>query len=265
MGEKTKHDIPEREPGARRREILRWLYTPYCWSVMVPWLALSTVTLGALAVGVSKLSPRAAFHLGTLWAWLNCRVNWTWVSVKGRENAKKGASYVVMSNHQSQFDILAFYGHWGRQFRWVLKEELRKVPGIGWYCAAGGHVFIDRSDREKAFASLRAAKSLLDGGISVMFFPEGTRSKNGRMIPFKKGGFMMALQMGLPILPVSISGSRHALPSGLFRSLPGKINITIHEPIDTSRYTEETVEQLMSDTRAVIASGLTPWERGDEK
>lgn len=254
---------PEAEPGARQRELLRLLYTPYCLGVVWPWLSASTVGLGAAAVAMTKLSPRAAFHFGEAWAWLMCKVNWNKVRVQGRENMDPGTSYVIMMNHQSQFDILAFYGHFGHQFRWVMKEELRKVPGIGWYTSAGGHVFIDRSNREAAIASLNAAKPLLDGGISVVFFPEGTRSRNGRMRPFKKGGFMMALQMELPILPVSISGSRHVLPADGFRSLPGPIDITIHPPIDTSQYSEDTVEDLMADTRATIARGLTPWERGD--
>ncbi len=251
------------EPGTRDRELLRWLYTPYCAGVVYPWFIGTTVSMGIAAVAMTKISPRLAFHFGTAWAWMMCKVNWNRVRVHGRENADPSQSYVIMMNHQSQFDILAFYGHYGQQFRWVMKEELRKVPGIGWYTSAGGHVFIDRSDRAKAIASLKAAKPLLDGGISVVFFPEGTRSKDGRMRPFKKGGFMTALQMDLPILPVSISGSRHVLPASGYRSLPGPIDITFQPPIDTSHYTEDTVLDLMADTRAAIASGLTPWERGD--
>ena len=249
------------EPGLALRKVLRWLYLPYCWLVVVPWLALTTIVLGILAVLISLVSPRAAFHCGTLWAWCVCRLNWNWVNVKGRGNARKDQSYIIMANHQSQFDILSFYGHWGRQFRWVMKESLRKVPGIGWYCSAGGHVFIDRTDREKAIASLNAASSLLAGGISVMFFPEGTRSRAGRLKAFKKGGFMMALQMGLPILPVSISGSRHVLPAGGFISLPGHITITIHEPVDTADYSEESVQDLISEVRNRIATGLSEWEQ----
>lgn len=256
-------ESPEQEPGEKARELMRWLYTPYCLGVVWPWFTGTTVGMGAAAVAMTKFSPRLAFHVGTAWAWLTCRVNWNRVHVHGRENADPSQSYIIMMNHQSQFDILAFYGHYGRQFRWVMKEELRKVPGIGWYTSAGGHVFIDRSNREKALASLNKAKEVLQGGVSVVFFPEGTRSRHGRMLPFKKGGFMMALQMGLPILPVSISGSRHVLPADDFRTMPGRIDITLHPPIDTSRYNEDTVLDLMADTRAVIASALTPWERND--
>ncbi len=251
------HDEPS-------RDALRLLYLPWAWGVFVPWLAVSTVSFGAAAVGLCKVSPRLAFHIGTLWSWLLCRANFTRVSVRGRENAVPGQAYVVMSNHQSHFDVLALYGHWGRQFRWVMKEELRRVPGIGWYTAAGGHVFIDRSDRQKAIESLRAAGPRLAAeGISVVFFPEGSRSQDGRLKPFKKGGFRMAEDLDLPVLPVSISGSRHVLPGKTLRLLPGHIRITFHEPIAPGDYGPERREELVAAVRERIASGLTPYERGE--
>jgi len=251
------------EPGEKRRRILRWLYFPWTWLVFIPYLAVSTIIFGTLAFLTAMVNKRAGFHWGTVWAWLLCRMNWTWVSVKGREKIKKGQSYIIMSNHQSHFDILAIYGHWFKQFRWVMKQELRKVPGLGFGCAKIGHIFIDRSDREKAIASLKAARPLLEGGISVMFFPEGTRSRDGRMLPFKKGGFMMALDLDLPILPVTIRGSRHVLVGKKLRLLPGLIRIQIHDPIEVTPYGHEKRDQLMQDVRTVIASNLSPWERGE--
>jgi 1-acyl-sn-glycerol-3-phosphate acyltransferase len=252
------------EPGEKRRRILRWLYFPWTWLVFIPYLAVSTIIFGTLAFLTAMVSKRLGFHWGTVWAWLLCRMNWTWVSVKGRKNIKKGQSYIIMSNHQSHFDILAIYGHWWKQFRWVMKQELRKVPGLGYGCAKIGHIFIDRSDREKAIASLKAARPLLEGGISVMFFPEGTRSRDGRMLPFKKGGFMMALDLDLPILPVTIRGSRHVLIGKKLKLLPGYIRIQIHEPIEVSPYGHEKRDELMKDVRAVIASGISAWERGED-
>ena len=251
------------EPGARLRFWLRLPLLPWSWFVFIPFLAVSTVIWGIIAVVICLFSPRLAFHCGTVWSWCLCRLAPSWVTVRGREHAARGQSYIIMTNHQSHFDVLAFYGHWGRQFRWVMKESLRKVPGLGWYCSAGGHIFIDRSNRERAIASLQAARPLLEGGISVIFFPEGTRSPDGRMRAFKKGGFMMALDMGLPILPVSISGSRHVLPARQLRLLPGVVRIRAHPPIDPKNYGLEGRERLMADVRAAIASGLTGWERGE--
>lgn len=252
---------PSPEPGERAREILRWLYFPWEWLVFIPFLAASTILWGCLAVATAFLSRRLSFHCGTVWAWCLCKANFTFVRVAGREHLRPGQSYVIMANHQSHFDILTVYGHWRRQFRWVMKQELRRVPGIGFGCAAVGHIFIDRSDREKAIASLKAALPLLAGGISIMFFPEGTRSRDGRLGEFKKGGFMVALDAGLPILPVSISGTRHLLPSGTLKLLPGRVRIQIHPPIDVSRYTVEDRERLMDDVARAIEAGLSPWER----
>jgi 1-acyl-sn-glycerol-3-phosphate acyltransferase len=250
------------EAGEARRRILRILYFPWVWLVFIPFLLVTTIVWGILAVLTSQVSRRVGFHCGTLWAWCLCLMNFTSVTVRGRENARRGQSYVIMSNHQSHFDILAFYGHWGRQFRWVMKQELRKVPGLGWGCAAVGHIFIDRSDRARAIASLAAAKERLQGGVSVMFFPEGTRSPDGRLQPFKKGGFVMAQEMGLPILPVSISNSRHVLPGHTLQLLPGPIRIQIHPPIETTGRPPEEREALMAEVAEAIRDGLSPWKRG---
>ena len=247
----------------RIRNILRWAYFPYTWLVVAPFLAVSTMAWGVVAVLLCLVSPRLAFYCGVIWSWCICRMNFTCVSVNGRANVEPGRAYVIMSNHQSHFDALVFYGHFGAQFRWVLKDELRRVPGLGWYCVAGGHIFVDRSDHEKAIASLKAAKPLTEGGISVMFFPEGTRSRDGRLGQLKKGGFMMAMGMSLPILPVSISGSRHILPGKRMMLLPGHVRIQIHSPIDTTKYGVDGRDQLMADVRASIGAGLTPWERGE--
>jgi len=250
------------EPGAGVRAALQWLYLPYVVLVFVPVLAATTIFWGIAAVLTSLVSRRVGFHCGTIWAWCLCRANFTWVRIRGREHAEPGQSYVIMSNHQSHFDVLAFYGHWGHQFRWIIKQELRQVPGLGWGCAAVGHIFVDRSSREKAIASMRAAGSRLEPGVSVMIFPEGTRSPDGHLHAFKKGGFMMALELGLPILPVTISGSRHVLPGHSTRLLPGSVRIQIHAPIAVAGLAVEDRERLMDEVAAVIRSGLSPWEQG---
>lgn len=246
-------------PSGLRGGRWRRLYFVYELLVFIPFLCVTTLVMGIFATGLSLVSPRAAFHCGTVWSWMLCRINLTRVRVWGRHNADPKQAYVIMANHQSHFDVLAFYGHWFRQFRWVIKKELRSVPGLGWYCAAGGHVFVDRSSREAAIASLRAAgPRLREGGVSVMIFPEGTRSLDGRLGSFKKGGFMMAYDLGLPILPVTIRGSRHVLPGRSWNLFPGSIDIQVHEPVDPNDYGPDRRDELIEEVKRAIASGLQP-------
>lgn len=250
-----------RAPTGRNDELLRRLYSPWVFGVYIPFLAISTVGWGTLTIAVSQFSQRLAFHCGTAWAWSLCRANFTKVIVGGRENVDPDRSYVMMSNHQSHFDSLAIYGHWRHQFRWVMKQELRKIPALGRACEDIGHIFIDRSDRQRAIESLRAARERLEPGVSILFFPEGSRSPDGRLGTFKKGGFVMAQEMDLPILPISISGSSRVLPNRSFAMLPGTVHIRIHPAVETAGYNDDEREQLMADVREAIASGLNEWER----
>jgi 1-acyl-sn-glycerol-3-phosphate acyltransferase len=252
-------DIPP--VGSRRDRILRRLYAPYAWLVFGPILAIVTTLCGTLAMAVGMFSHRAAFWFGVPWGWIICRANWTSVRVLGRENAVPGQAYVILCNHMSLIDVPSIYGHWPRQFRWVMKQELRRVPFIGWASAVLGCLFIDRRDRASAIASLQRARPLLDQGISVFFFPEGTRSRTGRLQPFKKGGFVLAQDTGLPILPISVSGSFPILPGGSRGLLPGRITISIHPPIPTSGTGPEDRPRLIQMVRDAIVSGLEPRER----
>ncbi len=133
------------------------------------------------------------------------------------------------------------------------------MPFLGWGCAAIGHIFVDRSNSRRAYASLEAAKPRLVGGVSVLFFPEGTRSEDGRLGRFKKGGFMMAKQLGFPILPLSISGASAILPKGCLFPRPGTIRITIHPPVDPRDVADDA--EFVERVRATIAGGLSPEER----
>lgn len=236
------------------REPLRWLCVPWTLLVFFPLVAATTALWGILALAIATVSQRAAFHCGVAWARGLCWAALVGVRVEGRELVERGRSYVVLANHQGNFDILALYGFLGRQFRWVMKQELRRVPFLGPACAAIGHVFVDRGDPQKAIASLDAAKPRLAGGVSVLFFPEGTRSADGRLLPFKKGGFVMARQLAFPILPVTISGSHEVLPKGCLFPRPGWITVRFHPPVDTAKVPDDA--ELIADVRATIASGL---------
>lgn len=239
-----------------RREVLRTLYLPWAWIVFMPFLAVWTVVMGLLCIALVFVSARVAFHSSTVWAWLLCRLNWTRVVVQGRENVQPGRGFVILANHQSHFDVLAFIAAWRRQHRWVIKQELRRIPVFGAATAAYGCVFVDRGDPKKAMASLRSAAPQLAQGVSIVVFPEGTRSNDGALLPFKKGGFLLAVENGAPILPVSISGSRFVLPNRTLSLLPGRITITIHPPIETRGMGPADLEALIERVRGVIASGV---------
>lgn len=241
------------------RDPLRWVLAPWTIVLFYPLVVVTTVFCGAAAIALSFLSKRLAFHCGTIWAWCLARASFVSVRVEGREWLEPGRSYVLLANHQGNYDILALYGFLGREFRWVIKQELRKVPFLGWGCAAIGHIFVDRGDSRRAIASLEAAEAELVDGVSVVFFPEGTRSEDGRLGPFKKGGFRMAEQLGLEIVPISIAGSARVLPKGVLFPRPGAIRVRIHPPVAAP--TREALPALVAEVRATIASGLPAQER----
>jgi 1-acyl-sn-glycerol-3-phosphate acyltransferase len=238
------------------RSARRWLAAPWMLVVFFPLVLVTTALCGTLAVLLSFVDRRIGFHCGTLWAWCLTHAALVRVRVRGRQRMARGRSYVVLANHQGNFDILALYGFLGRQFRWVIKQELRNVPFLGWGCAAIGHVFVDRRDPQRAYASLEAAKPLLAGGVSVVFFPEGTRSADGRLMRFKRGGFVMARQLDFEIVPVTIAGSHEVLPKGCLFPRPGTIEVTIHPPLAPRDFADDAA--WVDAARAAIAAGLPP-------
>ncbi len=240
------------------KKLLYLLYQPYKWLVVAPMLALSTFVIGTLTVIMASVAGAkiASMTCGPLWARINACLTPMTVKVIGRENIDRKQSYVIASNHQSQFDIFVLYGWLGVDFKWVMKMELRKVPFLGSACYRIGHIFIDRSNHEAAVASLREAKKRIVNGTSVLFFPEGTRSDTGKLREFKKGAFLMALDLEVPVLPVTIVNTRNILPPRSLNLFPGRAKMIIHPPVDIKRYGSDGAEQLMSDVRGIIQSGL---------
>jgi len=182
------------------------------------------------------------------------------VDVAGRHNMVPGKTYLVMSNHQSLYDVPVLFHVLGANLRMVAKEELFRVPVFGKALAAGGFVRIDRGNRHAAIRSLQDARELLASGTHVWIAPEGTRSRTGHLLPFKKGAFYLAFQAGLPILPITLRGTRDALPAKGLRSTAGAhVHVLIHPPIDPAPYAargKEGREALMDDVRAALESGL---------
>jgi len=204
-----------------------------------------------------SVSPKLVSNLcGARWSRMNSFMTPMRVSVFGRENIDPTCSYVIVSNHRSHYDVFVLYGWLGIDFKWVMKKELRNVPALGVACEKLEHIFIDRSDKKTALKSLNDAKKIIKNGTSVIFFPEGTRSRTGQMGEFKKGAFVMALDLGIPILPISITGTEKILPPGTIDLMPGRVAMKIHRPIPVEGYTLQNIEDLMGTVRSVIQGEL---------
>lgn len=240
------------------RIMLYLLYLPYKWLILVPVFVVSTACCAALAMFLTiVVNPRfGSIVAGTGWARLNAYLTPMLVTVVGRRHLDPRQSYVIAANHQSSYDIFMLYGWLGVDFKWVMKHELRKVPALGIACEKLEHVFVDRSNTEAAIRSINAAKERIRDGTSVVFFPEGTRSGNGRLLPFKKGAFRMAIDLDLPILPVTIAGTREIMPPGTLSAFPGKARLIFHPPIEIAGNNRAEVRRLMEATKAAIESGL---------
>jgi len=242
---------------AREDKLLLELYQIYKYLVFFPLVAVSTTVMGTAATLLAILvDKKIASVCGIIWARFNSYITPMLVTVIGKEKIQTNKSYVIVANHQSQYDIFVIYGWMPVDFRWVMKIQLRDVPFLGYACYKIGHIYIDRSNPEAAKASINSARDRIKGGTSIMFFPEGTRSIDGRLLDFKKGAFKFALDMHLPILPVTIVNTRNILPSKSLKLFPGRAKLIIHDPIDISQHNEEAIGEIMGIARKRIQQGL---------
>ncbi len=229
-----------------------WLYQPYKWLVFLPLMLVNSIVYAVLAALFAIfVSPRAGSLWGMVWARITCWLTPVRLKVQGKENITPGQSYVVAANHQTGFDIFILYGYLGIDFKWIMKKELRRIPFIGYASEKVGHIFIDRSSPRAALNTLQEAKRKLEGGASVVIFPEGTRSKGPQMHPFKRGAFKLAFELDLPILPVTIVDSWRIKREGFFNIMPGKAALIVHPPINIRDY-KERPGQLSEVTQQII-------------
>jgi len=190
--------------------------------------------------------------VANLWGKILLKICSTKVQLIGRENILRGKPQVFMANHQSDFDILITLAYVPGQFRWIAKKELFAIPVFGRAMRGAGYIEIDRQNHDKALQSLDLAALRIREGKSVMTFPEGTRSRNGEIKPFKQGTFYLAIQSGVPIVPISIIGSGEIMPKRSLKIRPGKIKLVIDQPISTKDYTLENRQELIDRVRQVI-------------
>jgi 1-acyl-sn-glycerol-3-phosphate acyltransferase len=178
------------------------------------------------------------------------------VEVEGIERLNPNQAYIFTPNHQSLIEVPLFVTYLGRNPAYLAKKEVFKYPIFGYGIGLMGVVPVDRSNSPAAVESARQATENLRRGKSYVVYPEGTRSPDGRLLPFKKGAFMMAIDAGVPVVPVTISGATRIMPKAQVRVYPSTVRITVHDPISTEGYSKENVAQLMEQARAKVLSAL---------
>ena len=205
--------------------------------ILTPILTFIISLLALLFLLVLRISPEKTQILPRYWGRIILAASGVKVTVKGMENLEVGTPYIFASNHQSQFDIFSMQGCFKFDFRWLAKKELFQIPVFGHAMRLAGYIPVDRSHGRKAMKSLIEAAERIASGTSVIIFPEGTRSRDGKLHKFKTGGMVLAIKSGVPVVPVAITGTYEVLPKGSLFAKPGRVTIRVGKPFDTSGYT----------------------------
>jgi 1-acyl-sn-glycerol-3-phosphate acyltransferase len=226
---------------------------------------LLTIIMSAAAI-VSALitrSSRMPQKIARLWARMLLSIGRVRLEVEGREHLNPQRPYIFAANHQSQFDIFALLAAVPVPFSWLAKDELFRIPLLGPAMKGAGYIPINRTDRRAAFASIDQAAARVREGTSIVIFPEGTRSLDGKLKTFKKGGFFLAIKSTQPVVPVSISGSFRVLPKRRFRVHRGTIRVHFSPPVPTDTLSPADKDRLIAEVRRIMQEHLPPEERGE--
>lgn len=247
------------------KPILIFIYQLFIWLplfVLVTIITALTVIIGCLLGGERIFS----FYPGMWWSKFVCFITLCPVKVKGRENLKKNQSYIFVANHQGAYDIFLIYGFLHIPIKWVMKQSLRKIPFVGKACEMAGFIFVDSSSPKAAANTIHKAEEKLKNGASIAIFPEGSRSWTGKLDKFKKGAYQMAIDLELPIVPVTINGSYDVMPRGKLLINPHEMELIIHKPIETKNLKTENlrevtlnIRKLVEESKCEIEAGL--WEK----
>jgi 1-acyl-sn-glycerol-3-phosphate acyltransferase len=230
---------------------------------LIPAIGVYTIVLGTLSLASSVLERRGYFAHGCarLWSWLILATTGVSVTCEGRERLERGRTYVFISNHQSIYDIPVIFWSLPYQIRIIAKESLGRFPFLGWHLQRTGHLLVDRRSPDRA-GILRRWQALASQGLSLIVFPEGTRSADGRLGRFKRGSFLFAVEAGLPVVPVSIDGTRNVMRKGRLRTCPGHATLVVHHPIETRGLDPARVRDLAERVRSVVATRVTSAVQG---
>ena len=239
---------------------MRFFYCLYQFCIAAPLLIVATiitslVTVIGTAVGNAHFW---GYYPGRWWSKFFCWILLLPVVVKGEENVDDKTSYVFVANHQGYFDVFLIYGYLGRNFKWMMKRSLRNLPFVGKACESAGHIFVDNSSPRKVAETISNARKILQNGTSLVVFPEGRRTENGKMGVFKRGAYQLADELQLPIVPMTIDGSWEVLPRtrGFNFVTWHRLVLTIHKPILPAGKGQEDVKACMQQSREAINSAL---------
>ena len=240
------------------KRILIFLYQ---WIILVPIFFVLTIITTSIMIVFSSIFGNKfwGYYPPKWWARVTCWLSLCRVKTRGHENLDKNTSYVFIANHQGAYDIFLTYGFLNQNIKWVQKASLRKVPFAGKASEIAGHVFVDNTSITSRRDTIIKAKKEIVGGVSMMMFPEGSRTKNGSLSPFRRGAYRIAMDMGLPIVPITINGPYDVLKVHSMKLTPGKLELIIHKPIPTAHLEQNDLRALMDQTKEIIHSGL--WEK----
>jgi 1-acyl-sn-glycerol-3-phosphate acyltransferase len=238
--------------------IFYWVLYPLIRPFYLVSLIINTLLLSILTIIISFFDKNGnkVHYIGKFWSLLNVYLSGTRLSIKGTGKIDRTRTYIVMSNHQSLFDVWALIGKIPLQLRWIIKSGIKRMPVFGYALERMGHIYIDRSKGKGTLTNLDVAVQKIKAGTSVVIFPEGTRSLDGHLQKFLNGGAILAIKSGVPILPITVNGSRFVLPKNTLGLMPGKIEIIVGDVIAPSSFSESQRDELMAAVKSAIEKNL---------
>ena len=245
---------------------MKYIYRIYQLCVALPLIAVYTVITSLVVIIGCAIGDGHfwGYYPGKWWSWFIVRTLLLPVKVEGRENLKPGQSYVFVANHQGAFDIFLIYGFLGRNFKWMMKRQLRQVPLVGKACESCHHIFVDKRGPSKIRQTYDLARQTLKGGMSLVVFPEGARTFTGHMGVFKRGAFMLADDIELPVVPLTINGSFNVMPRMRDKRWVCRhpLRLTIHKPVMPIGKGTDNIKHLETESYKAVMSGLVPEYQG---
>lgn len=240
------------------KKIVLFLYELF---IFAPIFVLATI-ITAVTVMIGCLTGNKTFwgyYPPRYWSKLACRLALCPIKVVRHAPLDPGKSYVFVSNHQGAFDIFLIYGYLNQNIKWVQKQELRKIPFVGKASEIAEHVFVDQANLKSMKDTISKAEAQLGKGASMVIFPEGARTKTGKMGRFKRGAFIIAKEMELEIVPVTVNGPFDLMKINTYLFNPCKLELIVHKPISTKDLNEDNMNEFINDCREIVHSGL--WDK----